>query len=221
MAKFTAVRLDVTKYRTRKALCSLETMHAIIERALGPVDGRNSSGVRTQWRLDGDTILIVSEGTPDRRTLAEQLNVIEERTVDYAGLLQQIVDGMTVRFRCKVNPTVRAQKRNADKGITTRVPLVHDDEILEWMDRQSRRWGFCILRAGHDGSAPQVFIRKEIDTISKQTGKITLNAAIIDGILRVEDADKFRQAMLTGIGQGKAYGFGLLSIAPVSGSALA
>jgi len=33
--------------------------------------------------------------------------------------------------------------------------------------------------------------------------------------LQVTDAEKFRESLKTGIGTGKAYGFGLLSIAPV------
>ena len=40
-------------------------------------------------------------------------------------------------------------------------------------------------------------------------------AVRFDGLLRVTDAGDFRETLICGIGPGKAYGFGLLSIAPV------
>ena len=39
-----------------------------------------------------------------------------------------------------------------------------------------------------------------------------------EGVLRVTDLEKFRNALLHGIGSAKAFGFGLLVIAPISGS---
>jgi len=44
---------------------------------------------------------------------------------------------------------------------------------------------------------------------------MTFGAATFEGILEVTDAEKFRQSLKQGIGTGKAYGFGLLSVAPV------
>jgi len=39
--------------------------------------------------------------------------------------------------------------------------------------------------------------------------------AVLDGLLRIVDADAFRAAVIAGIGPGQAFGFGLLSFAPV------
>lgn len=50
---------------------------------------------------------------------------------------------------------------------------------------------------------------------TKKTHKVALNAITFEGVLEVTDTIKFREALIKGIGQGKAYGFGLLSIAPV------
>lgn len=46
------------------------------------------------------------------------------------------------------------------------------------------------------------------------TGQLTFGAVLFEGRLRVTDADLFRAALASGIGPAKAYGFGLLSIAP-------
>jgi CRISPR system Cascade subunit CasE len=40
---------------------------------------------------------------------------------------------------------------------------------------------------------------------------------LYEGELEVTDTAAFRQALEKGIGSGKAYGFGLLSVAPASG----
>jgi len=45
---------------------------------------------------------------------------------------------------------------------------------------------------------------------------IRLFAVLFDGLLSVTDADKFNDALETGIGHGKAMGLGLLSIAPTA-----
>ena len=43
---------------------------------------------------------------------------------------------------------------------------------------------------------------------------VTFEAALFDGRLIITDKDSFLNALRQGIGSGKAYGFGLLSIAP-------
>ena len=53
---------------------------------------------------------------------------------------------------------------------------------------------------------------------SKQNGRIvTIRAVVFEGILKVTDAELFRSALASGIGPAKAYGCGLLTLAPVSG----
>jgi CRISPR system Cascade subunit CasE len=39
------------------------------------------------------------------------------------------------------------------------------------------------------------------------------NAAMFEGMLACTDADKLRSAVISGIGRGKAFGMGLLSLA--------
>jgi CRISPR system Cascade subunit CasE len=42
---------------------------------------------------------------------------------------------------------------------------------------------------------------------------MTFGDVVFEGRLRVGDAEAFRRALAVGIGSGKAYGFGLLSVA--------
>ena len=52
------------------------------------------------------------------------------------------------------------------------------------------------------------------------SGKLTFGSVRLEGRLSITDVALFQTALAEGIGSGKAYGFGLLSIAPLSPSAL-
>jgi len=47
---------------------------------------------------------------------------------------------------------------------------------------------------------------------------MTFGSVLFEGRLTIDDVEKFRETLAIGIGSGKAYGFGLLSIAPASSS---
>ncbi len=49
----------------------------------------------------------------------------------------------------------------------------------------------------------------------KDERTMRFRSALLEGELRVKDADAFRHALTNGIGHAKAFGFGLLSVAPV------
>ncbi len=54
----------------------------------------------------------------------------------------------------------------------------------------------------------------KIKSRRNDSGKpMTFGAVTFEGILEVTDAEKFRESLRQGIGTGKAYGFGLLSVA--------
>lgn len=46
-----------------------------------------------------------------------------------------------------------------------------------------------------------------------------LRSVLYEGVLKVTGPDLFRQTLIHGIGSGKAYGFGLLSVAPAKSEA--
>lgn len=43
--------------------------------------------------------------------------------------------------------------------------------------------------------------------------KLTFGSVLFEGVLEITDAERFQKTLQAGIGSGKAYGFGLLSIA--------
>lgn len=105
--------------------------------------------------------------------------------------------GQMLAFRFRANPTVRREGK--------RLGLYRDEERLTWLARKGELHGFRPC---------QVAVRKE-DTLrpSAATGhEATLNAVRFDGTLFVTDPGKFLEALEGGIGSGKGFGFGLLSL---------
>jgi len=140
-------------------------------------------------------------------------------------LLQVAIEsGKCFHFRLLANPTMRApltkqqwlEKKAAKEHIKRkRFQLkweTGDDPekvFAGWLDKRAAKAGFKLheVKVGHIGYA---YIHKGHDTDKGQR----LRSVQYDGILEVTDPAAFRQTLACGIGPAKAFGFGLLSIAP-------
>jgi CRISPR system Cascade subunit CasE len=114
-------------------------------------------------------------------------------------------------FRLCANPTLKKvrRKENGERRNSNRVPLLREEQQLEWLQRQAVAGGFTVLRATISQSQQQE-IRKE-----RGAKPITLYTLQYDGYLRVDQPDKLQKTILTGLGPSKAFGCGLLSLARV------
>ena len=213
----TRVPLDLTRSGTRRKLASEQVMHAVIAAATDAGAER-----RVLWRIDGGaalrTLYIVSPGVPDTSRLSQEL-LVDEDTIDspdYQPLLDSLSNGQEFRFRLRANPIINKYREGRDQR-SARVPLVGLEAQLGWLERQAERHGFELARSRM--GQPEVLLHDtENMQFSKQNGRIvTIRAVVFEGILKVTDAELFRSALVSGIGPAKAYGCGLLTLAPVSG----
>jgi len=152
---------------------------------------------------------------------------------DISGSYQQLREGQILSFRLRANPTKRIGQVVGNKpGLKgKRVGLLQEEEQIAWLKRKGQKrdsgksGGFELLMqpaASRDGAServPCVRVRQEGKQPGrKRTGgqrhKMTHLAVRFDGHLRITNADAFRETLLRGVGSAKAYGFGLLSIAP-------
>jgi CRISPR system Cascade subunit CasE len=93
--------------------------------------------------------------------------------------------------------------------------------IPDWSDRQTRareRYGMDV-EVGEEQRGPIADTRanpglKLNGRKENANGSLTFGSVLFEGRLRVTDAEVFRLTLERGIGSGKAYGFGLLSVAP-------
>ncbi|OGV64082.1 MAG: type I-E CRISPR-associated protein Cas6/Cse3/CasE [Lentisphaerae bacterium RIFOXYB12_FULL_65_16] len=110
------------------------------------------------------------------------------------------------RFQLRANPTRR------DSATRKRLPLRTDDELRAWLDRKAASGGFAVdaetLRIMQEG--------REWFRIEKRGTSGFHHAVEFDGMLTVTDRAEFAVALARGIGSAKAFGFGLLALAPVA-----
>lgn len=115
-------------------------------------------------------------------------------------------------FQLCVNPTKKISKELPDGALTKngrRVPLRSREEFLEWIKRKGAQGGFIV-----DEGVLRTFSRGRAYFDKK--GKVGLHSAVeFQGVLTITDPAKFHETFTHGIGSAKAFGFGLLVIAPI------
>jgi CRISPR system Cascade subunit CasE len=195
---------------------SLDPRHAQVRRDLGnPYDmhrtltrvfasGHSERPPRFLWRLEpspawSDPILLVQSAHSANWGELSQLGGYLKSEVVSKGLnLEQLIQpSATYRFRLFANPTVTREGK--------RFGLTSEEAQLEWLQRQGKRCGFNVSAALVTSSG---VIRGR-----KASSQISLQQACFEGILQAQNADDLASALRAGIGPGKAFGLGLLSIA--------
>ncbi|MFE7111194.1 type I-E CRISPR-associated protein Cas6/Cse3/CasE [Streptomyces sp. NPDC057575] len=159
---------------------------------------------------------------------------------DYTPLLQQLAPGRDFAFRLTANPvqntnrpdkpTTRQQER-IEAGDRRSFRIGHRTAAaqLSWLLARTARWGFDIpavplLDATRDAdSEPPRDIRittRQRRSFSKgsvtaKEAHVVMNAVTFEGRLRITDPTLLTERLLAGIGPSKAYGCGLLTLAPL------
>lgn len=121
--------------------------------------------------------------------------------------------GTRMRFRLRANPTVCRVNRDA-KGARNpkREGIFQESEQLGWLVRAAERGGFAVNldavlatpRGKREGYKPAQQDAK--------AHKVTCYAVDFDGTLIVTDQDRFVETLHVGMGRGRAWGCGLLSV---------
>ncbi|MET7686929.1 type I-E CRISPR-associated protein Cas6/Cse3/CasE [Streptomyces sp. NPDC005483] len=177
----------------------------------GP-DPRAQFGVlfRLEDTSDGQHILLQSSHEPDLARLPDGYGTALTRPLD--PLLEALRTGLTVRYRCTASPVRKPDATTrARYNLPAAVPLVGDDAD-EWWTRQADNAGLKPLsNHSHTLEAARA-VRTPNGTNDKQ--HIRHKRIRFDGTATITNPDLLRQKITEGIGRGKAYGCGLLSIAP-------
>jgi CRISPR system Cascade subunit CasE len=135
-----------------------------------------------------------------------------------------------VAFRWKLLPGARRGKRedlvtavrrahpNARHDRNLEARLVHG-EALRWFSEQAAKQGFAITSDSLAVSSYDQEIRRHERADPGRSFRFA--SFVFEGRLQVTDAEKFRLALHRGVGAEKAFGFGLIQIAPVQGGSVA
>jgi CRISPR system Cascade subunit CasE len=104
------------------------------------------------------------------------------------------------------------QGRRGEDDATKRLGHVTADQQVRWLVERTDKHGFEIL-PGTTGVPDVATVSRRRATFRRGQDTVTLDVADFAGHLRVIDAELFRQALVSGIGHGRAYGCGLMTLA--------
>lgn len=213
MTWFTKVMINPQRREARKLLLHPEAMHAAV-RASFPPDLDPSS--RVLWRHDHNgaehIIYMVSPEPPDPSHLVESSGwqTRPAMTADYQPLLSSLRIGQQWHFELVANPTHSLPQEHGKRGKI--VAHVTANQQMEWLTKQGTPRGFSVMSAAVTERGVLRFRKGE----SKQHN-VNISMARFRGELEITDTEQMRDTLINGMGRGKAYGCGLLTLAPLQG----
>jgi CRISPR system Cascade subunit CasE len=206
------IPIDLRCRAARDDLADANSMHrrimTLVPDRLGP-DARHAAAVlfRVEDTASGPAVLVQAAYEPDLLRLpAGYLRTDQTGAAvrKLEPLLAALRPSMPVHYRVAANPSKRLNN-NDDR--TTRKPVVAlgGREAELWWERKAAGHGLRLLSL-HTDTRP-----------SARANDNRMRHAItrFDGQAVVEDPDQVRAAIRAGIGRGKSYGCGLLSLAPI------
>ena len=200
--------LDPRSRQVQSELANVYQLHRTIMRAF-PED--LSPDERILFRLElgsgssGLTLLVQSAGEPDWSWLGgakgpRYLMEIQEPNPWVKPYKPVFSVGQRLYFRLRANPTVkRAGKR---------LGLYREEDQWAWLRRKAERGGFAVLGAN-------ITWQEQVRGARRPAGHVLCLLAVqFDGLLEVSEPERFLASIRNGLGSGKAFGCGLLSVAP-------
>ncbi|WP_413754912.1 type I-E CRISPR-associated protein Cas6/Cse3/CasE [Streptomyces sp. MMBL 11-3] len=159
----------------------------------------------------GPQILLQSHIVPDPSRLPDGYGNAETRSLD--SLLSNLKKGTIVKYRCVANPVRKPRTTTQEMYKLPPVVALSGNAAVEWWERQSTAAGLEPLHVNAQPLAAVHGLRGSKGPASKQ--QIQHSRTRFDGTARVLDPDLLREKLAAGIGRGKAYGCGLLTLAPM------
>lgn len=112
-------------------------------------------------------------------------------------------EGQKLAFRLLGNPTKEVEG--------TRIALTNEEDYYGWLDRKAEMHGFDVA---YVHPTPFWINGDQEDKDTYKKPEIPHFAVRYDGLLRATHPDRLRETLASGIGPAKAFGFGLLTLAP-------
>ena len=205
------MELDPSRRATMQALSSPNKLHGAIEQSFaGPRK-------RRLWRLDQLQnhlyLLLLSEDEPDLTKVAQQFGFPQRSPAwesrAYEPLLDKIVNGTTWHFRLVANPVKSCKSMPGGTARGTIHAHITTAYQAEWLLQRCQKYGFALDPAQFMvvGSQWRRFYKG-----AQRQSRVTILAVSYEGLLTVTDADRFCQTLREGLGRGKAFGLGMLTV---------
>lgn len=199
--------LDTGRRETVRALYTPSILHGAVEASF------TGERARRLWRVDvlrGQTYLLLLSGEkPELLGVQEQFGFPDQpwETKDYQPLMDRIAAGSQWRFRLQCNPTKSVPAGQDKRGRVEAITLAARQR--EWLTRQGTTHGFRVSEDGFDVVSSEW---RRFHKGNEQGREVVLLQAVFEGVLTVTDAEAFKLTLTKGIGRGKAYGLGMMTV---------
>lgn len=194
------IKVEVDRREAAPLLADCQKMHRFITALFGT--DRKSSQLLYRTNLIRDRLNIYIYAQRPVQNLAGRYEILQREITSW---LEAMEEGQTWSFDLIAAPSkkVAAEGRKNSQRRILRDP----EERQEWLSRKAEQSGFAVL---------QVTEQEQLHVSGKHRpdngGEMHHDAFHYQGILRITDAEAFRRAICSGIGPGKAYGFGMMMV---------
>ena len=197
----TKLELDLTNPGIRAALLDAQKLHRLVSGLFQRA--RKDAEVLFRCRGRGiHTDLYMYSACPvDPDRVLPGMRLVAQR--DVTSWLGYMEAGDVLSFQLVTAPFRKVAEDGARNS--RRRALRTQEERLAWLRRKAEQGGFQLLSA-EEAPAEKLIARHSAES----GGSLTVDAHCYSGFLRVEDAERFRQTVASGIGPEKAYGLGML-----------
>lgn len=197
-----AVRADL-----RDAVKLHKRVMTLIPDGLGD-QARAQAGVlfRLEEGRNGSFILVQTRQQPDPSRLPDGYGTTAVKALD--PLIERLRPGMPVHYRIAANPSKRLAKAD-ERHKAKQVIALSGTAAEEWWARKAAEHGLTLSS----------LLATPVPAARGQSNEGNLVRHVItrfDGLAVITGPERVRTAMCEGIGRGKSYGCGLLSLAPVT-----
>ncbi|MGW0789786.1 type I-E CRISPR-associated protein Cas6/Cse3/CasE [Streptomyces sp. NPDC002911] len=230
----TRFRFNAARTGARRLLTSPQMLHAAVMSSFPDPSAVPEGGPRVLWRVDHNSpaeilLYITSPARPDLTHLVEQAGWPDGApqgwtSYDYTTFLAGLSTDSSWQFRLTANPVHSIRRKEGEP--TKRTAHRTTGHQIQWLLKQQERRGFVIVekpveeRKVEHGDEYQLIVggAKGLAFTKAASGPrnpVTIATVTYQGRLKVTDADTFRRTLVSGLGKAKAYGCGLMTLAPV------
>lgn len=207
------LKLNPARRAARELLINPYRLHQTVYRAFP--DANDGGPGRILYRIDENkrlgtiALLVQSEKTPDW-SKADFITdcLLEPAESKIYSPAEKLQTGQALHFRVRANPTIKKKLDGKENGY--RLGLLREEDQLNWLNRKAGESGFSVTSCQ---SSPEGMTYD--DRSSKEQDKMRHYAVRFEGVLTITDKELFTKTLQTGLGPAKAFGFGLLSLAPI------
>lgn len=242
--------LNPLSHKVRRDLADCQSLHRTILSVFPKVteEGRKAREsfdvlhrVDTKKNSKIIALIVQSSVEPDWGSLPKNYlldtfgNPENPASKDITEQFQSLRDGLILSFKLRANPTRKIGTSLKEDRISgkakkhgTRVPIAKEQDQIAWLERKGDNGGFKLLKTRLSAQNPDVVVIPEGNVKgTKRDGdktlkwKLSFRGVVFQGNLKINDREVFLKTLRKGLGSGKAYGFGLLSIARPMGKDIA